>query len=215
MDIALGPEAVARCIERTNIGFMFAQTYHPAMRFAAPLRREIGIRTVFNILGPLTNPAGARAQVLGAPSKATQTRLAGALRLLGIERALVVHGLDGVDEISIASPTSVLDVQGGASTAYDVHPEEMGLRTASLESVKGGDATENAAIIRSILAGRGGADAEGPRRDMVALNAGAALLVSGAAGTLRDGVGLAAEVLDSGAGLVTLDAFASASRELA
>ncbi|MGH2354618.1 MAG: anthranilate phosphoribosyltransferase, partial [Chloroflexota bacterium] len=155
VNITLGPEAVARCIEQAGIGFMFAQTYHPAMKFAAPLRREIGIRTVFNILGPLTNPAGARTQVLGAPNPAAQGRLAGALGRLGAERALVVHGLEGLDELSIAGPSRVVDLRGGAMEEYEVHPEDVGLRLGQAEDVRGGDAAENAAIIRTVLTGKG------------------------------------------------------------
>jgi anthranilate phosphoribosyltransferase len=213
-NVALGPEGVARCIEDTGIGFMFAQTYHPAMKFAAPLRREIGIRTVFNILGPLTNPAGARTQVLGAPSAATQDRLAGALLLLGARRALVVHGLEGMDELSLSGPSRVLDLRGDRIETYEVHPEALGLRTAGAGEITGGDAAENAAIIRSVLAGKEGGSG-GPRRDIVALNAGAALVACGGAETLEEGVRLAADVLDSGAALDTLDAFVRRSQELA
>src|SRR4051794_19245083 len=136
-NVTLGPEAVARCIDETGFGFMFAQIYHPAMKFAAPLRREIGIRTVFNILGPLTNPAGARTQVLGAPNPAAQARLAGALAKLGVERALVVHGLEGLDEVSIAGPTRILDVRPGGVSEYEVHPEQFGLRAATAAAVRG------------------------------------------------------------------------------
>src|SRR5262249_23623127 len=167
VDIGLGPEDVARCIERVGIGFMFAQAYHPAMKFASPLRREIGIRTVFNILGPLTNPAGARTQVLGVASPVVQGRLAGALGRLGASRALVVHGLEGLDEMSIAGPTRVFDIRGETISEYQVHPEELGLRVGAAEDVRGGDAEENAAIIREVLAGR--PHANGARRDIVAL----------------------------------------------
>jgi anthranilate phosphoribosyltransferase len=214
VNIGLGPDAVARCIERTGIGFMFAQSYHPAMKFAAPLRRELGIRTVFNILGPLTNPAGARTQVLGVASPATQARLAGALGRLGSSRALVVHGLEGLDEVSIAGPTRVYDLRGEAIDEYEVHPELYGLRLGQAADVRGGDAAENAATIRDILAGKkGGVD--GPRRDIVRLNAAAALVACGAVPTMAEGVQLAADVLDSGAALATLDAFARTSNELA
>jgi anthranilate phosphoribosyltransferase len=214
VNIGLGPDAVARCIERTGIGFMFAQSYHPAMKFAAPLRRELGIRTVFNILGPLTNPAGARTQVLGVASPATQAHLAGALGRLGSSRALVVHGLEGLDEVSIAGPTRVYDLRGEAIDEYEVHPELYGLRLGQAADVRGGDAAENAATIRDILAGKkGGVD--GPRRDIVRLNAAAALVACGAAPTMAEGVPLAADVLDSGAALATLDAFVRTSNELA
>ncbi|HEX2514720.1 MAG TPA: anthranilate phosphoribosyltransferase [Chloroflexota bacterium] len=214
VNVTLGPEAVARCIEDTGIGFMFAQTYHPAMKFAAPLRREIGIRTVFNVLGPLTNPAGAGTQVLGAPSVASQDRLAGALQLLGARRALVVHGLEGMDELSLSGPSRVLDLRGDRIETYEVHPEAFGLRPARAEEILGGDAAENAATIRAVLAGKEGGTG-GPRRDIVAFNAGAALVACGGAETLEEGVRLAADVLDSGAALDTLDAFVRRSQELA
>jgi anthranilate phosphoribosyltransferase len=212
VDIGLGPEDVARCIERVGIGFMFAQAYHPAMKFASPLRREIGIRTVFNILGPLTNPAGARTQVLGVASPVVQDRLAGALGRLGASRALVVHGLEGLDEMSIAGPTRVFDIRGETISEYQVHPEELGLRVGTAEDVRGGDAEENAAIIRGVLAGRPHAD--GARRDIVALNAAGALVASGAAPDLPAGVRLAADVLDGGAALAVLEAFVKTSQEL-
>ncbi|MDQ3703322.1 MAG: anthranilate phosphoribosyltransferase [Chloroflexota bacterium] len=214
VDISLGPDGVARCIERAGIGFMFAQAYHPAMKFAAPLRREIGIRTVFNILGPLTNPAGVRTQVLGVARREAQDRLAGALGLLGTTRALVVHGLEGLDELSIAGPSRILDVQHERISEYEVHPEQFGLRTGRAEDVRGGDAATNAAIIRRVLGGKGstGGATRGPQRDIVVLNAGAALVASGAVGDLKSGVQRAAEVVDSGAALATLDAFARASQ---
>lgn len=213
VDITLGPDGVARCIERAGIGFMFAQAYHPAMKFAAPLRREIGIRTVFNILGPLTNPAGVRTQVLGVARREAQDRLAAALGLLGSTRALVVHGSEGLDELSIAGPSRVLDVQQERISEYEVHPEQFGLRTGRAEDVRGGDATTNAAIIRRVLGGKSSAaGAAGPQRDIVVLNAAAALVASGTVGDLKSGVQRAADVVDSGAALATLDAFARASQ---
>jgi anthranilate phosphoribosyltransferase len=215
VSIALGPDAVARCIERTGIGFMFAQSFHPAMKFAAPLRREIGIRTVFNVLGPLTNPAGARTQVLGVASAGAQDRLAGALARLGATRALVVHGREGLDEISITGPTHVHDLRNGSVTEYDVHPEEVGLRRGMAEALRGGDATANASIIREVLAGKANGAATSARRDIVALNAGAALLASGRSATLREGVQLAADVLASGAARAKLDDFVAVSQSLA
>ncbi len=211
-NILLGPDAVARCIERVGMGFMFAPAYHPAMKFAAPLRREIGIRTVFNILGPLTNPAGARAQVLGVASLQAQERLAGALGRLGAQRALVVHGREGLDELSIAGPTLVYDVRDGAIDKYEVHPEQFGFRPATIDAVRGGDAAANAAIIRAALAPKGSG---GPRRDIVLLNAAAALVAAGAVASLAEGVQLASDVVDSGAALAKIDEFVQASRALA
>jgi anthranilate phosphoribosyltransferase len=213
--VTLGPEAVARCIEETGFGFMFAPAFHPAMKFAAPLRREIGIRTVFNILGPLTNPAGARMQVLGAANAATQTRLAGALGHLGTSRSLVVHGLEGLDEISLAGPSRVLDVQDGRVTEYEIRPEQFGLQPVGAEAVRGGDPAHNADILRDTLRARSNGAARDARRDIVALNAAAALVVCGAAGDLGTGVRLASDILDSGEALAKLDAFVATSRSLA
>jgi anthranilate phosphoribosyltransferase len=217
VNIGLGPDGVARCIDQVGIGFMFAQAYHPAMKFAAPLRREVGIRTVFNVLGPLTNPAGARLQVLGVASGAAQPVLAGALGRLGAQRALVVHGLEGLDEISIAGPTRVLDLTGEEIAEYEVHPESFGLGTGRPEDVRGGDAARNAAIIRGVLAGKGGGTTAGisrAQRDIIALNAGAALLACGAAPTLPAAVQLAGDVLDGGAALAKLEEFARVSQSL-
>jgi anthranilate phosphoribosyltransferase len=213
--ITLGPDDVARCIERSGIGFMFAPAYHPAMKFAAPLRRELGIRTVFNILGPLTNPAGARRQVLGVASAASQGRLAAALGLLGSERALVVHGSEGLDEISIAGPTRVHDVRGDASDDYEIHPEQFGLRTAPADAVRGGDAPTNAAIIRHALAGKNGSTAAQAHQDIIALNAAAALVACGAAADLKAGVERASDIVRSGAALDALDRFVATSQSLA
>jgi anthranilate phosphoribosyltransferase len=214
--ITLGPDAVARCIDETGFGFMFAQLFHPAMKFAAPLRREIGFRTVFNILGPLSNPAGATRQVLGAASQDAQNRLAQALRLLGSERALVVHGAEGLDEVSLSGPTFVLDVAGGRVSESVIRPEQVGLRTAHAEALKGGDAAENAAIVRAVLSGNGDLGGNLPaQRDMVALNAGAALVAAGKASSLAEGVQLAQETLASGAALRTLEKFVATSKALA
>jgi anthranilate phosphoribosyltransferase len=194
------------------MGFMFAQTYHPAMKFAAPLRREIGIRTVFNVLGPLTNPAGAKRQVLGVASHEAQGRLAGALKLLGTERALVVHGAEGLDEISLSGPTYVLDVHDGDVGESVVRPEQYGLRPASSEEVKGGDAAANAEIIRGVLSDVGATDAQ---RDIVALNAAAALVAAGVAADMKAGLERAREVMASGAALRTLETFVKTTQELA
>ena len=210
-NVALGPEAVAQCIDAVGVGFMFAPAYHPAMRFAAPLRREIGIRTVFNILGPLTNPAGARRQVLGVASAAAQDKLAGALGVLGAERALVVHGLDGFDEISISAPTRVYDVRGGAASSYVITPEQFGLQPGAAGAVRGGSPAQNAEIIREVLSGR----SNSARRDIVVLNAAAALVACGAVGDLDAGVRLAADIVKSGEALGKLDAFVQATQALA
>jgi anthranilate phosphoribosyltransferase len=210
-NITLGPDAVAKCIERAGMGFMFAPAYHPAMKFAAPLRREIGIRTVFNILGPLTNPAGAKRQVLGVASQEAHGRMASALALLGTERALVVHGAEGLDEISLSGPTYLLDVSGLKTTEAVIRPEQLGLKAAPPEALKGGDAAYNAKIVRAVLGG----EATEAQRDMVALNAAAALVAAGVATDMRAGLERAREVLRSGAALQALERFAKTSQELA
>jgi anthranilate phosphoribosyltransferase len=215
--LELGPEQVARCVETVGFGFMFAPAYHPAMRHVGPTRREIGIRTVFNILGPLTNPAGARYQVLGVADPKLLPLMGAALQRLGCARALVVHGEDGVDEFSLGAPTHVCEVVGGAGDVleYSVSPESLGLdargREAVREAVRGGDAAHNAGLLRDLLGGK----RQGAPADMVALNAGAALYVTGRAESLADGVRQAREALRSGRAVATLDALVSASRQLA
>ncbi|HVC35343.1 MAG TPA: anthranilate phosphoribosyltransferase, partial [Chloroflexota bacterium] len=192
------------------IGFMFAQLFHPAMKFAAGPRREIGIRTIFNILGPLTNPAGAHAQVLGVPSPALVQRLAEALALLGSHHALVVHGDDGVDEISICAASRVSEVRDGEIRSYAVAPEDFGFRRAAHDDVRGGDAAANAAMTRAILAGQ-----DGPPREVVLLNAAAALVAGDLADGLGDGVKLAARAIDSGAAAERLERLARVSQRFA
>ncbi|HLY31795.1 MAG TPA: anthranilate phosphoribosyltransferase, partial [Ktedonobacterales bacterium] len=175
--LELGPEQVAQCVAQVKFGFMFAPTYHPAMRYVAPTRREIGIRTVFNILGPLTNPAGARYQVLGVADVKLLPLMAEALLRLGCVRALVVHGMDGVDELSLSGPTRVCEVNGatGAVMDYTITPDGVGLAERPREAVRGGDAQQNAQVMRAVLGGK----EAGPVAEMTALNAGAALFVTG------------------------------------
>ena len=211
--LELGPEDVAACVEQVGFGFMFAPTFHPAMRHVGPTRREIGIRTVFNILGPLTNPAGARYQVLGVADPSLLSLMGESLLRLGCERALVVHGDDGVDELSLSAPTRVVEVRGreGDVIEYTTTPEELGLERHDHDAVRGGDAQENAAMMRGTLRG----ERHGAIADMVALNAGAALYVTGRAETPRDGVRQAADVLASGRAATTLDALVAMTRALA
>ena len=211
--LELGPEQVAACVEDVGFGFMFAPTYHPAMRHVGPTRREIGIRTVFNILGPLTNPAGARYQVLGVADGALLPLMGEALLRLGCARALIVHGDDGVDELSLSAPTHVCEVRGDAGDIreYTVTPDEMGLPVREREQVRGGDAQHNAAVMRSVLKG----EQNGAIGEMVALNAGAALYVTGRAETIRDGVRQARDVLSAGKSITTLDALIAMTRALA
>jgi len=198
--IDLNAEQVQRCLQEVGIGFMFAPVFHPAMKYASPLRREIGIRTVFNILGPLTNPAGAKAQVLGVADGSLVEKLALVLQSLGCHHALVVHGDDGLDEITITGKTRVCELKGGRIKSYSISPEDFGLSQASLDSLKGGSADENAALLHRILAG-----APGPRRNVVLMNAAAVLLAGEKARTLQQGMALAREAIDSGHALAKLE----------
>jgi len=200
--IDLSAEQVGECIERTGVGFMFAQTFHPAMRFVAPLRREIGIRTVFNILGPLTNPAGATHQVIGVPRAELVEKLARVLGRLGSFHALVVHGTDGFDEISIAQESVVAELVDGGVRTYEVTPEQAGLRRHDISAVIGDTPEHNAAELRAVLDGRPGA-----LRDFALLNAAAALVAWGSAADLKAGVEQATQSVETGAAKAKLEAF--------
>ncbi len=193
-------EVVEQCIAEVGIGFLYAPLLHSAMKHVAPVRREMGIRTIFNILGPLTNPAGAGCQVLGVYHQELTGMLAAVLGRLGSRRALVVHGADGLDEITITGPTHVAEWRDGVVIEYDIRPEELGLTCAPAQEITGGDAGENAAIVRAVLDGE-----KGPRRDVVLLNAAAALLAADVVEDLAAGVARAAEVIDSGAAREKLD----------
>src|SRR3954465_293705 len=194
VNISLPPARMAACLREVGIAFLFAPSMHSAMKYVQPARRELRLRTVFNLLGPLTNPAGASAQVVGVYSEALVEKLASALLMLGLKRALVVHGRDGLDEISISGPTKVAEVRDGWMTAYEISPEQFGFTAAPLESISGGDAKANAEIIREILDGK-----KSPRRDVVLLNAAAALVAAGKSDSIKDAVPLAQKSLDSGA----------------
>ena len=212
IDIALGPKDVARCIDEVGVGFLFAQALHASMRHAGPTRREIGIRTVFNILGPLTNPAGAKRQLLGVYDARLAPIMAEVAGRLGAERVLVVNGHPGMDEVSTSGSTTVaeFDAETGEVRSYEVTPESVGIARGTLADLAGGDAAENAAIVRAVLGGE-----IGPRRDIVLINAAAALLAAGKATDLADGVTLARDSIDSGRALVTLEALGELSRRLA
>ena len=190
---------VERCLEEVGIGFLYAPALHDAMRHAAPVRRELGVRTVFNLLGPLINPAGARHQLLGVYDPARLGPLAEVLRALGSERALVVHG-GGLDEITLHATTQIAELRDGRVVLGSLAPEEAGLGRARLQDLQGGDVEQNVAIARGVLEG-----SRGPRRDVVLLNAAAALRVAGKAGDLREGVSLAAAAIDSGGALRLVD----------
>ena len=191
--IDLSPVAVERCLDEVGFGFMFAQRYHPSMRFAAGPRREIGIRTVFNILGPLTNPAGAQAQVVGVADVGMAPKMAQVLGRLGSTRALVVHGMDGLDEISIADATQVWELRDGSVVEYTISPEEMGFARQPGTALAVSSVEESSRVLQDVLGGT-----EGPARDIVLMNAAAALLAADSVETLKEGVGVAAESIDSG-----------------
>lgn len=192
--VTCAPESVAACIDEAGIGFMFAPAHHPAMKHVGPIRRELGFRTVFNLLGPLTNPAAAEAQVIGVFQADLTELLAAALRQLGSRRAFVVYGLDGLDEISTLGPTRVTELRDGALHTYELRPEEVGLTsTTAAELAPAADAAGNAELTRGVLEGR-----PGPRRDIVLLNAAAGLVAGGAAPSLREGIALAEEAIASG-----------------
>jgi anthranilate phosphoribosyltransferase len=204
--ITAPPPVVERALHEAGLAFFFAPTFHPSMRHAAPTRRELGIRTTFNLLGPLTNPAGARRQVVGVPRPELTGLLARALLQLGSDRAWVVHGADGIDELSTTGYTKVAAVRDGAVSTFWVHPADFGLPKASPGDLAGGDAAANAAIVRQVLAG-----APGPARDVVLLNAGAALFVAGRVASVRDGIAEAAQAIDRGAAGEVLDRLVRAS----
>jgi anthranilate phosphoribosyltransferase len=206
----VGPEGVARCIDEAGFGFMFAPAHHAATRFVVPVRKELGVRTIFNFLGPLTNPAGARRQLIGVVDPAFLGVMAGALARLGIDRALLVSSTDGLDEMSTSGETHVVEVNADAIERYTVHPEDLGLAASPPEAVAGGTPAENAARTRAILAGEPGAP-----RDLALLNAGAAIYAAGRAASLREGVDAAAESVDSGAATQALDRYVRLSEELA
>ncbi len=208
VNIEASPETVSRCLDDVGIGFLFAISLHGAMKYAIGPRREIGARTIFNALGPLSNPAGATRQVVGVYSAALIETLAGVLGNLGAERAFVVHGSDGLDEMTLTGLTRVSELKNGSVSTYDVSPGDFGLAQASADALKGGDADYNAEITRSILNGE-----EGPRRDIVLLNAAAAIVAGDKARDLNEGVQVAAEVIDSGKALEKLEGLVAASRE--
>ncbi len=207
--ISLSPEDTGRAIRETGVGFLFAPGLHPAMKYAQPARVELKMRTVFNLLGPLANPAGASAQLVGAPSVEAAELIAETLASLGLERGFVVHGSDGLDEITTTGPTSALEIARGAIAHRTLTPEEFDVPAAKTEDLKGGDRDENARIAHAILAGE-----TGPRRDIVLVNASAALVAAGRASSFAEGVVLAAESIDSGAARASLDALARFSNSV-
>ena len=210
VDIELGAEAVAECLQKIGIGFMFAPLFHPAMKYAAGPRRDIGIRTVFNILGPLVSPTHARFQVMGVATRELGEKIASVLHRLSSKHALVVHGLDGMDEISIADKSLVWEVtEEGVLPPYEVSPQYFGFKEAKLKEIKGGTPEDNARILRSILKGE-----RGPRRDIAVMNAAAAIVAANRASDLKEGARIAQESIDSGRALEKLDALVKLSQSL-
>jgi anthranilate phosphoribosyltransferase len=210
--IDLGPEAVGTCLADVGFGFMFAPNHHAATRHVVPVRRELAVRTIFNFLGPLTNPAGATRQLIGVADPTKLDVIAGALQRLGAVRALVVSSADGLDEMSTSAPTQVVEVAGGEGRVrrYTVTPEQLGLPRAPDDAVRGGTPEVNADVARRILAGE-----PGPERDLAALNAGAAIYAAGRASDIGDGLRAAQAALDSGAAAAVLERFVARTRELA
>ena len=203
INIQLSPELAAKCLREVGICFLFAPNLHPAMKQVQGVRRELRMRTMFNLLGPLTNPARASGQVVGVYSLELVEKLAEALSMLGLRRALVVHGLDGLDEITITGVTRVAEAREGMVRSYEIEPEEFGMSRGTLADIAGGDADENAAIIRAVLSGE-----KSPRRDVVLLNSAAALVAAGRAEHLAQAVPLAAKSIESGAAAQKLEALA-------
>ena len=207
--ITLTPERSAEILKKINICFLFAQNYHIAMKYVAPIRKELGIRTVFNILGPLSNPAGANMELMGVYDQSLVEPLAQVMANLGVNRGMVVYGQDSLDEISMCAPTSVCEIRDGKFTSYEITPEQFGYDRCEKGALTGGTPAENAEITKAILKG----EEKGPKRQAVCLNAGAALYIAGKAASIEEGVKLAESLIDSGAALKKLEAFIRESNE--
>ena len=201
--ITLTPERSAEILKKINISFLFAQNYHIAMKYVAPIRKELGIRTVFNILGPLSNPAGANMELMGVYDQSLVEPLAQVMANLGVNRGMVVYGQDSLDEISMCAPTSVCEIRDGKFTSYEITPEQFGYERCEKDALTGGTPAENAEITKAILKG----EEKGPKRQAVCLNAGAALYIAGKAASIEEGVKLAESLIDSGAALKKLEEF--------
>lgn len=211
INISLSPQAVGKCVDKLGIGFLFAPTFHGAMKHAIGVRRALGFRTIFNMLGPLTNPAGAKGQVLGVFHEGLTEVFAMVLKNLGTERALVVHGLDGLDEITISDKTKITELKNGEVKTYFIEPEYFGMKKASLDEIKGGDSKENAQILLGLLKG----EITGAKRDILLLNAGAGLYVGKKAQSIAEGVELAKEIIDSGKAYAKLEELIKLTNEVA
>lgn len=207
VNINLAPEAVGRCIDEVGIGFLFARALHSAMKHVAAARSELGIPTIFNILGPLTNPAGAEGQIIGVYDAKLTEMMAKVLLNLGSEHVFVVAGCDGLDEITLTGPTLIAEGRHGNVNTYEIEPSQFGLKRAALESLKGGDSTENGRILKAVLEGE-----QGPHRDIVLLNAAPAIAAGGEASDISEGIEKAAAAIDSGAALAKLETLVKVSR---
>lgn len=207
VNIQASPEVVERCLDEVGVAFLFAPSFHPATKHAAQVRKDLGVRTAFNLLGPLTNPARPARQIVGVPRPELTELLARSLALLGSERAWVVHGADGLDELSTTGYTKVSECRGESVQTFYVHPSDFGLPKATPESLKGADANTNTVIVRGVLKGE-----LGPARDVVLLNAGAALFVGGQATTVKDGIAMAARAIDTGGAVAVLDQLVAVSQ---
>ena len=208
VQLDLGPDEIARCVRRAGVGFMFAPAHHAAMKHVGPSRVELGTRTIFNILGPLSNPAGTPRQLIGVFAKRWVVPMAEVLGAMGSEHVWVVHGSDGLDEITTTGPTHVAELKDGKVTTFDIGPGDAGLPIAHSEDLKGGDATTNAAALRALLGGE-----RGPYRDIVVINAAAALLIAGKAATLTEGARIAADAIDTGRALDCLNTLVTVSND--
>jgi anthranilate phosphoribosyltransferase len=209
-NLELEPNAIADCIEEIGFGFMFAPLHHAAMRYVVPVRKELAVRTLFNFLGPLTNPAGASRQVIGVSDDSKLETVAAALAALGCRSGLVVSSVDGLDEISVSAETRVMEVRGGQVQAFSVTPEELGVEPAPFESLRSGSPEQSAEIARAVLSGE-----PGPERSLTLLNAGAAIYTGGRAGSIAEGVTKAAESIDEGAAREVLERYVARTKELA
>ena len=207
VNITIAPERSAEILKKSNICFLFAQNYHVAMKYVAPIRKELGIRTVFNILGPLSNPAGANMELMGVYDEELVEPLAQVMAKLGVDRGMVVYGQDSLDEISMCAPTSVCEIRDGWFQSYELTPEQFGYKRCDKKELTGGSPEENAEITRAILSG----EEQGAKRQAVCLNAGAALYVAGVSASIHDGVRRAREVVASGAARARLEAFVQAT----
>ncbi len=210
INLGLNPSQVGKCVDEIGIGFLFAPTFHGAMKHAIGVRRALGFRTVFNMLGPLTNPAEAKGQILGVFNKDLTEVFASVLKNLGTERALVVHGFDGMDEISISDKTQISELKDGEIKTYTIEPEDFGISKASIKEIKGGDAKENAEILKGLLKG----EILGAKRDILLLNAGASLYVGKKAQSIKEGIELAKEIIDNGKAYKKLEELIRLSNEV-